>query len=107
VQLLTELQQARKNPVWDDHPDLLVWLVLIGGAFAPTKQIKQGYVAILALDHDSKYKSLYATWQLTKDVLEDFIWSPNAFEEPVKRFWGEYFSALQSDTAFANHDVTE
>ncbi|ENH66072.1 hypothetical protein FOC1_g10000329 [Fusarium oxysporum f. sp. cubense race 1] len=35
AQLLREVEKIRDEPVWDEHADLLLWLICIGGVFAP------------------------------------------------------------------------
>ncbi|TAQ87450.1 hypothetical protein B7494_g4228 [Chlorociboria aeruginascens] len=39
-QLLRKLQQANDDPIWDDHPELLLWLLYIGGTFTSTEVIR-------------------------------------------------------------------
>ncbi|KAJ9259635.1 hypothetical protein DTO212C5_8589 [Paecilomyces variotii] len=34
-QLLHKLQQTNNDIIWDNHPELLLWILYIGGAFAP------------------------------------------------------------------------
>ncbi|KAF4426506.1 hypothetical protein F53441_14129 [Fusarium austroafricanum] len=43
AQLLFELQQARSDPIWDYHQDLLIWLICIGGAFAPARTVRSSF----------------------------------------------------------------
>jgi hypothetical protein len=88
LQLLCKLQAATGHPVWDDSPDLLAWLLHIGGAFAPAGTIRQGYVELLHLNH-SRFRWLYTSWSELLAVLKRFIWSDKAFLSQVKAFWEE------------------
>lgn len=78
------------NPVWDSHPDVLAWLLNIGGAFAPNGIIRSDYVALLRLNYSSRFNGLYGSWLELLEVLEQFIWSEEAFLSQVKGFWEEY-----------------
>ncbi|KAJ5392723.1 hypothetical protein N7465_011697 [Penicillium sp. CMV-2018d] len=88
LQLLCKIQSAINSPVWDDSPDLLAWLLHIGGAFAPAGSIRQGYVQLLHLNH-SRLRWLYTSWPELRLILKQFIWSDNAFLSQVKAFWEE------------------
>ncbi|KAF5250660.1 hypothetical protein FOXYS1_14857 [Fusarium oxysporum] len=47
AQLLREVENIRDEPVWDEHADLLLWLICIGGVFAPDGPVRSGYTALL------------------------------------------------------------
>ncbi|KIX00586.1 uncharacterized protein Z518_09651 [Rhinocladiella mackenziei CBS 650.93] len=51
LQLLRKLQQASDDLLWNDHPDLLLWLLYIGGSFAPKGVIRSDYVELLRRNH--------------------------------------------------------
>lgn len=89
LHLLHKLQKANTDLVWDENPNVLVWLLYIGGAFAPTGDIRSGYMALLRSNQDSRFKDRYGTWPEVLSVLAQFIWSENAFRSQVKAFWGE------------------
>ncbi|KAH8654156.1 hypothetical protein BGZ60DRAFT_161832 [Tricladium varicosporioides] len=88
-QLLCKLQQANHDPVWNDQPDLLTWLLYIGGAFAPTGTIRSDYVVLLHLNSSTRLKGLYTSWPELLEILKKFIWSEKAFMSQVKAFWEE------------------
>ncbi|KAJ5504902.1 hypothetical protein N7463_007776 [Penicillium fimorum] len=88
LQLLYGLQTASDNPAWEDSPDLLAWLLHIGGAFAPVGTIRQGYVQLLQLNH-TRFRWLYKSWPKLLVILKQFIWSDKAFLSQVKAFWEE------------------
>ncbi|TVY42469.1 hypothetical protein LOCC1_G005159 [Lachnellula occidentalis] len=88
-QLLCELQQANNEPLWDDHSDLLLWLLYIGGAFAPTGIVRSGYVVLLHANYGTRFEDLYRSWPELLETLEQFIWSEKAFMSQVKALWVE------------------
>lgn len=75
--------------MWEENSDVLVWLIYIGGAFAPTGYIRSGYVSLLRSNQDSRFKGRYRTWPEVLGVVSQFIWSENAFLSQVKAFWEE------------------
>ncbi|KAI3334433.1 hypothetical protein F4824DRAFT_186073 [Ustulina deusta] len=88
-QLLRELQQANEDPVWDSHPDLLLWLLYSGGGFAPTGIVRSDYIALLRLNNASRFQDLYKSWPELHEIMKQFIWSDKAFATPVKALWEE------------------
>lgn len=89
LQLLYQLQKAIDDPVWDDLPDLLAWLLYIGGAFAPTGTIRSDYLVLLNDNRNTRLKGLHTSWSELLDTLKQFIWSEKAFAAQVKAFWEE------------------
>ncbi len=89
LQLLCRLQKAINDLVWDDWPDLLIWLLYIGGAFSPTGTIRSDYVVLLQLNRSTRFRGLYTTWPELLEILKRFIWSEKAFMSQVKAFWEE------------------
>ncbi|EXJ91322.1 hypothetical protein A1O1_04434 [Capronia coronata CBS 617.96] len=89
ARLLFKLKECNDDPIWDDRPDLLAWLLHIGGAFAPTKTIRSNYVALLRSNRSTRLRDLYTSWPELLETLKRFIWSEKAFASPVKAFWEE------------------
>lgn len=87
--LLRELLQANREPVWDENPELLLWLLYIGGAFASEGIIRAGYVALLRSHGHGRFGGLCSTWPEVLMILRQFTWSDKAFMAPVKAFWEE------------------
>ncbi|KAJ5662159.1 uncharacterized protein N7477_009775 [Penicillium maclennaniae] len=104
IPLLHKLQQAIDDLVWNDRPDLLAWLLHIGGALAPSGAIRSVYVEILQSEHGSRLQDLYKSWPELLELLRQFIWSDKASKSQVKAFWNEslvwtthlYFRLTQS-----------
>ncbi|KAI0975863.1 hypothetical protein F4678DRAFT_418835 [Xylaria arbuscula] len=88
-QLLKELQRTNEDPVWESHPELLLWPLYIGGAYAPQGVIRREYVALLRSNNASRFKDLYKSWPELLDIMRQFIWSDKAFTSPVKAVWEE------------------
>ncbi|KAF2790979.1 hypothetical protein K505DRAFT_377130 [Melanomma pulvis-pyrius CBS 109.77] len=91
-QLLHKLQQAYDDPTWDDHPDLLLWILYIGGAFAPTGFVRSDYVILLRSNNASRFGDVYRSWPEQLEILKQFIWSDNAFMSQFKALWEEAFT---------------
>ncbi|KAI0487346.1 hypothetical protein F4859DRAFT_252095 [Xylaria cf. heliscus] len=88
-QLLRELQQANNDAIWDDHPDLLLWLLYIGGAFTSAGAVRSGYIALLRSNNAYRFLGLYESWPKSLGTLKQFPWSEKAFMTHFKAFWEE------------------
>ncbi|KAJ5997315.1 N-ethylmaleimide reductase [Penicillium canescens] len=89
LQLLNKLREANHDFLWDDWPELLAWLLHIGGAFAPSGTIQSGFLALLHLNRKTRLRGLYSSWPDLLEILKQFIWSEKAFESQVKAFCEE------------------
>ena len=78
--------------MWDEHLDLLVWSLHIGGAFAPVGVIRSDYIALLRLKKSSQFEGMYGSWPELLEILRRFIWSDKAFSSLVKAFWVEVYT---------------
>ncbi|KAH9904174.1 hypothetical protein F4778DRAFT_734284 [Xylariomycetidae sp. FL2044] len=90
LRLLQALQQANQDPIWDTHPDVLIWLLYIGGAFAPAGDVRTGYMVLLRSNQDTRFKDRFGSWPNVLHVLREFIWSEKAFLSQVKSFSAEF-----------------
>lgn len=75
--------------MWDEHPDLLLWLLYIGGAFVPAGTLRSEYVALLSSNNAVRFNTLYRSQPDVLEVLKRFIWSEKAFTLHVKALWEE------------------
>ncbi|KAL4861338.1 hypothetical protein BDV12DRAFT_69636 [Aspergillus spectabilis] len=91
TQLLHNLQKTIADPIWDSHPELLLWLLYIGGAFAPPGTIRLGYIGLLRSNNATRFESSYQSWPKLLEILKLFIWSEKAFLVAVRGFWEEAF----------------
>jgi hypothetical protein len=90
-QLLVKLQQSKDDPLWAHHPSLLIWLLYIGGAFAPPGFVRSGYITLVRSNNTTGFGDMYESWDDLLEILNKFTWSEKAFFAPVKEFWGEVF----------------
>lgn len=60
-------------------------MLCLGGAFASTDLVRNGYVVIL----HRKFPTMFGSWQDLLSILRQFIWSERAFEPAVKTFYDE------------------
>lgn len=88
AQLLKEIEKVRLEPVWDEHADLLIWLICIGGVFAPDGPVRSGYTALLRSTSFER-PGLDDSRSDTSDILNQFIWSDLAFGSAVRKFLEE------------------
>jgi hypothetical protein len=91
LQLLCKLQQADDNGVWDEHPDLLIWLLYTGGAFVSTSSTRLEYVALMNKIYTSRFGDLYSSRTDVLGVLKQFVWSEKAFAAQIKNFWEDNY----------------
>ncbi|UZP32279.1 hypothetical protein NXS19_000095 [Fusarium pseudograminearum] len=91
TKLLSELQKAYHDPVWDEHADLLLWLIYIGGAFSPRGPIRSSYIDMLRSVTSERYDG-FQSWNATYEILRDFLWSDLAFRIEVRKLWAEAFA---------------
>jgi hypothetical protein len=89
LQLLYKLQQSSNDIVWDNQLNLLVWLLYMGGAFAPMGAIRSAYMLLLHTNYNTRFSGLFTSWSELLLVLKQFIWSEKAFLSQVKVFWEE------------------
>ncbi|KFY81268.1 hypothetical protein V500_11570 [Pseudogymnoascus sp. VKM F-4518 (FW-2643)] len=90
-QLLCEIQQTIDDPIWDDHPDLLLWLLYIGGTFAPKGTVHSDFVALLRSNNAARFGDFNRSWPELLEILKQFIWSEKAFTSQGKLLWEETF----------------
>lgn len=91
LQLLGKLRQADDDGVWDEHPDLLLWLVYTAGAFNSNRSTRLEYTIFLKHKYSSQFGNLYSSWSEVRTVLKQFLWSERAGAVQVREFWEESF----------------
>ncbi|KAL4874724.1 hypothetical protein BJY04DRAFT_233340 [Aspergillus karnatakaensis] len=87
-QLLDRLRQVHGEIMYEEDSDLLIWLLYIGGAFAPGGPIRSGYMDLLRTSN-ARLNRRYYSWSEVHECVRRFIWSDNAFVVPVRRLWLE------------------
>jgi hypothetical protein len=90
-QLLRRLEQIDLfETQWVGHNDLLLWLVCIGGAFAPRGSINRAeYVVLLNSPYSEQLGLLDEAWSEVEMRLKGFIWSDKIFGDRCRLFWEE------------------
>lgn len=89
LQLLDKLQNTKEDSIWNNLPELLIWLLHIGGAFAPTGSIRTAYKELLHVNLSTKLGGVYTSWTELLVIFRQFIWSEKAFMSQIKAFWEE------------------
>ncbi|TVY83896.1 hypothetical protein LSUE1_G001963 [Lachnellula suecica] len=87
--LLYRLQETSEDKLWDDCPALLTWILHMGGAFAPTGDLRSDYIALVHLNRSSRLEGMYSSWPELLRILKKFICSEKAFLLHFKAFWEE------------------
>ncbi|EHK50173.1 uncharacterized protein TrAtP1_007237 [Trichoderma atroviride] len=87
--LLEKLRQADINGVWDDDPDLFLWLLYTGGAYLSTGPTRSAYIALINQKLSYGFGSPYKSMPTVLRIFKMFVWSGEAFSAEVERFWAE------------------
>ena len=90
------LQQTSECFEWNEHHDLLLWLLCIGGAFAPPGPARSGYAMLFRSHCALQYGDLSGSWSELVEFSKEFIWSERAFELPTRSFWQESLGLMGS-----------
>lgn len=85
--LLTELQATELWAGWDDHADLLLWLLHIGVAFAADRNLRLGIAGMLHGSQRARLQPLSESWEDTERTLKRFIWSDIVHRPRCEEFW--------------------
>lgn len=87
AQLLRKLQQHEAWQGWDEHADLLLWLLNIGAAFATERPIRLGLVGLWHGSHRARLQPFSVSWEEVRAHLRRFIWSESIYEPRCGTFW--------------------
>lgn len=88
-QLLDQLQMTEKDAIWDNHSDLLLWLLFIGGIFASPGPVRSRYIDLLRKNISMRFSTVYNARSRTLEIMRKFIWSDRAFISEASIFWEE------------------
>jgi hypothetical protein len=89
VHLLKKLQESNEDPLWNDHQDLLIWILHIGGSFSPKGATRLEYKAILQTHRVSGFREKYSSLEELIQILDQFVWSGKAYRAQLEDFWNE------------------
>ncbi|KAF2093593.1 FMN-linked oxidoreductase [Rhizodiscina lignyota] len=89
VHLLHKLQESNNSLFWNDHPDLLIWMLHLGGSFSSKGEIRSQYKALIQINKASRFRNTYRSLEELIRILNQFIWSEKAYRAQVEVFWRE------------------
>lgn len=93
MHLLKKLQESNDDPLWKDHPDLLIWVLHIGGSYSPKGATRSEYKNMLHIHRASGFSGKYSSLPDLIRILDQFIWSEKAYRAQVEEFWHEVEAA--------------
>jgi hypothetical protein len=82
------LSQSDLDTCWNQHIDLLLWVVFIGASRAKSQSDLPVYTKALGLVLN-EFGTMCATWEQTVLILETFIWSEKVFGDSCKAIWAQ------------------
>ncbi|KAL7917136.1 hypothetical protein ACQKWADRAFT_307473 [Trichoderma austrokoningii] len=88
-QLLDQLQGSEQDTIWNESPDMLLWLQYIGGTFASPGVIRSKYVDLLRTNISTRFSAGYNAFPKTLKIIKKFIWSDLAFISEASVLWEE------------------
>jgi hypothetical protein len=90
------LRESSGDPFWDDHPDLLVWILHIGGSFSSQGTVRDDYKALLQENRGSRFVGMYDSLEELVQILSLFVWSEKAYRAQVEEFWKETHLGIET-----------
>lgn len=96
--LLHSLQQSDEDLFWNNDPDLLIWMLHLGGSFSPKGTIRSAYKGLLQRNYESRrFKQNYDSSADLITVMRQFIWSEKAYRSQFEEFWTEIHTAARDE----------
>lgn len=86
--LSQSLSRSDLDTCWNQHIDLLLWVVFIGASRTKSQADLPVYTKALRLVL-SQFGSLCETWEQTVLILETFIWSEKVFGDSCRVLWNQ------------------
>lgn len=87
--LLRSLQRSNDDPFWKDDPELVIWMLHMGGSFSPKGTIRSEFKTLLQNNHASRFSGMHGSSAELIEVMKRFIWSEKAYRAQVEEFWKE------------------
>ena len=87
AQLLRELQDCESWEGWDEHAELLLWLLNIGAAFATDVPVRLGFAGLWHGSHRRRLEPISQSWYDVEKHLKRFIWSDIVYGPRCGAFW--------------------
>ncbi|KAK2029181.1 hypothetical protein LX32DRAFT_617604 [Colletotrichum zoysiae] len=96
--LLHSLQQSDEDFFWSNDPDLLVWMLYLGGSFSPKGMIRSAYKQLLRRNYESRrFEPSYDSSTDVIEVMRQFFWSEKSYRSQFEEFWAEIHTVAQDD----------
>ena len=93
AQILEMLQNSENDEKWDAFPQLLLWLLFVGGAFSERKLVRLQFAALILGSYRNRIAGLHGSWEETREILEQFVWSKRTLSVYFQTFWEEIHPA--------------
>lgn len=90
-QLLDQLQKVEKDDMCDEYSDLMLWLLYVGGTFAPPGSVRSTYVHLLRSNMTARFRGVPDSHSKIFEIMRKFIWSDFAFFSKASLLWEEIF----------------
>lgn len=89
TKLAAALLHTNLTTYWDEHIDLLLWVLFLGGSYAPKQAPMRGTYVTLIADTCAFLGPLGETWEQVEGFLATFVWETNVFGARGKVLWNE------------------
>jgi hypothetical protein len=89
ARLLGIMQKAEAEDAWAFHPELLLWLLFVGGSFANKRIVRLQFVALILGSYRHYIAHLHATWEGAERTFKDFLWCNQIVNPAFRKFWEE------------------
>jgi hypothetical protein len=89
IKVLGCISEANHDPRWIQSKKLLLWLLVVTGGLTRKSSVKAMASMMIRSSFNSILAGTYDDWDELKCTLTTFIWSGNAMERHVRRFWDE------------------
>lgn len=93
AKLLGLLQRYDARETWEDHADLLLWLLNIGIVFSTESNVRLGFISLWHGSQREHLEPLSACWNAVESHLKNFIYSDRVHGPKCKALWDR----LQAD----------
>ncbi|KAL6792083.1 hypothetical protein J3E68DRAFT_61904 [Trichoderma sp. SZMC 28012] len=90
-QLLGQLQKVEKDYMCDEYADLMLWLLYVGGTFAPPGSVRSTYAELIRSNIITRFGGIDNSHSKIFEMMRKFIWSDLAFFSRASLLWEEIF----------------
>jgi len=83
------VKQATRDAHWIDAPELLFWLLFVGGGLTHKEHTRLQIITLMQNLLNEYFEGLIPDWETWKIMLQRYVWSERAMERAVFSFWEE------------------